>query len=198
MKALPFFVVCTKRLICLFRSSYNSCVVFVLYRKRSSFCAFDGFLCTASEEKQGQIGSRSFGSSSIFNRGWSSRWTVFNMDSLLEPSVQWTAWTPRARAEGCASRESATALWVGAGQDVRAPGPPAWTSAPDTEPSWRRRGPAAVIPTGRATTAPQVRPPPPPLPLNDCLNIFFLRLYICTALWSSCSVFYSAEMYFLV
>lgn len=181
----------TKRLICLFRSSYNSCVVFALYTKRSSFfCASDGFL--RAEEKQGQIGSRSFGPSSVFNRGGGSRWTVSNMDSLLEPpSVQWTAWTPRARAEGCASRESATALWVGAGQDVRAPGPPAWTSAPDTEPSWQRRGPAAAIPTGRATTAPQVRPPPPPppLPLNDCLNIFFLRLYICTALWSSCSVY---------
>lgn len=82
-----------------------------------------------------------------------------NMDSLLGPFVQWTAWTPRAQAEGCASRESATALWVGADQDVRAPGPPAWTSAPDMELSWQRRGPAAAIPTGRATTAPQVRPP---------------------------------------
>lgn len=94
------------------------------------------------------------------------------MASPLEPFVQWTAWTPRARAEGCASRESATALWVGADQDVRAPGPPAWTSAPAMELSWRRRGPAAAIPTGRATTAPQVGPP-----TAHSLNVFFLKLY---------------------
>lgn len=54
------------------------------------------------------------------------------------------------------SRESATALWGGAGQDVRAPGPPAWTSALDTELSWQTPEPAAVIPTGQAMTALQV------------------------------------------
>ena len=54
------------------------------------------------------------------------------------------------------SRESATALLVGAGQDVKAPGPPAWTSALDTELSWQTPEPAAVIPTGQAMTAPQV------------------------------------------
>lgn len=54
------------------------------------------------------------------------------------------------------SRESATALWVGAGQDVRAQGPPAWTSALDMELSWQTPEPAAVIPTGQAMTALQV------------------------------------------
>lgn len=54
------------------------------------------------------------------------------------------------------SRESATALWGGEDQDVRAPGPPAWTSALDTELSWQTREPAAVIPTGQAMTALQV------------------------------------------
>lgn len=54
------------------------------------------------------------------------------------------------------SRETATALWDGEGQDARAPGPPAWTSALDTELSWQTPEPAAVIPTGQATTAPQV------------------------------------------
>lgn len=54
------------------------------------------------------------------------------------------------------SRESATALWGGAGQDVRAPGRPAWTSALDMELSWQTPEPAAVIPAGRAMTALQV------------------------------------------
>lgn len=54
------------------------------------------------------------------------------------------------------SRESATALLGGVGQDVRVPGPPAWISALDTELSWQTLEPAAVIPTGPATTALQV------------------------------------------
>lgn len=54
------------------------------------------------------------------------------------------------------SRESATALWAGEGQDVRAPGPPAWTSALDMELSWQTLEPAAVIPIGQAMTALQV------------------------------------------
>lgn len=57
------------------------------------------------------------------------------------------------------SRESATALSGGAGQDVRVPGPPAWISALDTELSWQTPEPAAVIPTGLATTALQVNTP---------------------------------------
>lgn len=92
------------------------------------------------------------------------------------------------------SRESATALWVGADQDARAPGPPAWTSVPDMELSWQRRGPAAAIPTGRATTAPQVRPPTPTsLFLADCRNIFILKLVSLGLL--QIIIFYSAEMY---
>lgn len=75
----------------------------------------------------------------------------------LKPFYQWTVWTRRARAEGCASTESATASWAGAGLDARAPGRPAWTSALDMEPSWQTPEPAAVTPTGRATTALQVR-----------------------------------------
>ncbi|TKS80689.1 Teneurin-4 [Collichthys lucidus] len=66
---------------------------------------------------------------------------------------KWIAWTQHAQAEGYVSRESATALWGGAGQDVRARGPPAWTSALDMELSWQTPEPAAVIPTGRAMTA---------------------------------------------
>lgn len=54
------------------------------------------------------------------------------------------------------SRESATVLLGGEGQDVKALGPPAWTSALDMELSWQTQEPAAVIPTGRAMTAPQV------------------------------------------
>lgn len=69
---------------------------------------------------------------------------------------QWTAWTQHAQAEGYVCRESATALWGGAGQDVRAPGPPAWTSAPDMALSWQILEPAAVILTGQAMTALQV------------------------------------------
>lgn len=69
---------------------------------------------------------------------------------------QWTAWTRRAQAEGYVSRESATALWDGVAQDVRAPGPPAWTSALDTELSWQTLEHAAVILTGQAMTALQV------------------------------------------
>lgn len=69
---------------------------------------------------------------------------------------QWTAWTRRAPAEVYACRGSATALWGGAGRGARAPGPPAWTSALDTELSWQIPEPAAVILTGRASTVPQV------------------------------------------
>lgn len=76
----------------------------------------------------------------------------------LEP-FQWTAWTQHAQAEGYVSKESATALWGGEGQDVRAPGPLAWTSALDTVLSWQTQEPAAVIPTGQAMTAPQVSSP---------------------------------------
>lgn len=54
------------------------------------------------------------------------------------------------------SRESVTALSGGEGQDVRALGPPAWTSALDTELSWQTQEPAAVIPTGQAMTVLQV------------------------------------------
>lgn len=72
-------------------------------------------------------------------------------------TFQWTAWTQPAQAEECASRESATALWGGEGQDVRAPGPPAWTSALDMALSWQTPEPAAVIPTGQAMIALQVR-----------------------------------------
>ena len=69
---------------------------------------------------------------------------------------QWTAWTRRAQGEGYVSRGSATALSGGEGQDVRVPGPPAWTSALDTGLSWQTPEPAAVIPIGRAMTALQV------------------------------------------
>lgn len=54
------------------------------------------------------------------------------------------------------SRESATASSAGEDRDVKAPGPPAWTSALDMELSWQTVEPAAAIPTGRATTALQV------------------------------------------
>lgn len=40
---------------------------------------------------------------------------------------------------------------------MRAPGPPAWTSALDMVLSWQTPEPAAVIPTGQAMIALQVR-----------------------------------------
>lgn len=39
---------------------------------------------------------------------------------------------------------------------MKAPGPPAWTSALDMALSWQTPGPAAVIPTGPAMIALQV------------------------------------------